>query len=205
MPKPINEAGTPEALRKEFSIQGGIPGMSLDEVIVPVAIVAQLGKQDEETAERAAFGVGSQPAVVANRSAVALFNPAGSGTLITVQRAILGGFTGGSVSLYLWDNPLLFPGPWGPGNGSAFRDRRVNGTDITAFPVGDIGVVTMAVPVGIQVGSFDHPGANSRGPDIVNLGTLIPGTGLHFLQGPLNVGLNVSWSWTERRLTSSAT
>lgn len=204
MPKGIQEGQTPEALRKKFGIVGGLSGMSIDEVIVPVVMVGDVASKQQPTEVRAVLAEDDQAAVAAQRSMVAIFNPADSGVILTLERVMLRLNPATSfVKIQFWDNPLLAPGPWNAAaNAATFRDRRIGGLNLgPPYPAGYMAHISNAVlPAAGTLATIVCAANGTNAVPIPIDYTAIPGTGIVFGTGANNLGLAVTAWWTERRL-----
>lgn len=138
---------------------------------------------------RVAWGGASQGAVAGLINRIQLFNPAGSGMLITVSRIDVTSDSINIIAMGLVDTQLTnVPN-------EQYRDGRLG---IANLPVGLLQIDTQAAaaPVNwlMQIGSFQPRPIRDENAVAV----LTPGTGLRLSTSFVNASLATGWMWRER-------
>jgi hypothetical protein len=100
VPAPIQRGSEALALSKHYNLKGKLP-LQLDEVIVPVHIVGELGDANG----RECAGTVGDPAVAAQRSNVGLENPFDSGIVALDTKQRVSGIKKGLPKKKVWVAP----------------------------------------------------------------------------------------------------
>jgi len=140
-----------------------------------------------------AFGGGSVGPTAAQGSKMQLFNPVGSGQIITVTRALVSHATGLSTVRWGVTGVALASGF----ATQIFQDTR-KGIGADGIPVGGIFAQT-SVALAPATGSVTFPADTPfylENPD--GLAVLAPGTGLDIGLGTVNIAITVTFWWRER-------
>lgn len=197
MPERIQTPRASSALQAEYDIKGRI-ALSLDEVVVPVAIVSNLVTTGEDWKKcwtgrvMAAGGVG-------NFNKMALTNPAGSTGVINVDEVGISCNVGCSYWLE-WPNGVL---ALGLTNAVLFRDSRPMTPALTERPFAICTYVSSAAAV---LGTDEMPGHVPSGVQYGGTAVLrpnvaiYPGCSLAIRAGTANVANNIYFLWRERSL-----
>ncbi len=185
MPMKIGTARAWGRLRDFFDLKGKHE-LQLDEVIVAVAVVADLTEADPLADERLAQGGRQEAAAAGFVGQVQLFNPAGSGIVAELYQV---SFNESSTALYQLGPVAL---AIATANGGQWTDRRLNG-----FPVCEIqgqainAAMNLVNPVTFHV--------LSSTTTVVRLDAILPpGSGYMVENNQQNLQTRIGFWWRER-------
>lgn len=197
MPLPIQNPRSTNLLVGAFGLVGR-PSLQLDEIVVPVALVADLCDpfQSGATERRLAAGSSFEGGAVLQNGSVQLLNPAGSGILIGVRRIYVTVATAGAnIRVNFLDTALATAE-----TAIGWRDRRLPGTPAGLMfhegPAGAPGTDTLM-----------RLGADAGGLSVIEEPRYIlqPGQGMVVTTPVQNMDITVTYYWEERQLTPSGT
>lgn len=182
-PVRIFQGDTTAELVRRFELRGGYAPM-LDDVIVPVAVVADLTEQDVAPAAAGNAQVGG---AAANFGILELFNPAGSGVDLQLYRwdVTTNGTTSLDVRSITAAQRLAFgavPGRW-------------LDLSIGTRPVGEVDNDVIPVPAGIQL--YQPRIIGSVFVQFVANVTIPPNTGIQIQDTTANFSLFGNFYWRE--------
>lgn len=200
MPIPSQNPQWASQLRNQADVQGKV-GLSLDEIVVPVAVVAdddELVWEGISTGKAWGGGTTNLP-TVGERISVRLLNEAGSGTLIHVELIQLRSATIPSPGLVRFaTGPAVVGTPYGT---VQVRDLR-RGADFFTSPVGVIHEESGPgiLPNEEWTDVVDSTGFPTRVPLDV---WLPPGSSIVAQLAIADERLEAFWQWTERPLRTA--
>ena len=144
---------------------------------------------------RLAWGGDSRPAVAANTGKIQLFNPADSGTLITVTRILYQAQFTGLMRLAIQPTART-----NNINSGRYRDTRLGNVDP---PVGQIRSETTPTIVTILNRLWAETNVQQQLVDENGIAILAPGAGVTMQSDASNVQINVTFFWRERAAEES--
>ncbi len=176
-------------LRDFFDLKGK-HDLQLDEIIVPVAVVADLTEADPLSDVRQAQGGASRGSVAGDSTRIQLFNPVGSSVILELYAAITGGFEtfNGNMGPVAAAIATDITGQW--------QDRRLPGIPVGRIqsnngPAGPILVNPVKFRMNSTIGWIRFSPL-----EVV----LPPGTGWQFETVTVNVTMDSGFWWRERDL-----
>jgi len=180
---------------------GGLlgPGSKVSEVLSEIFPVVDVERVPGELlflmGTRIAYGGAIQAAVVGEFSKIQIFNPLGSGKLITVTRVIMQSSATGDLHWDIGTIALLSA----VGNGRV-RDTRISTDDIPTGQIRrdtDAGATTVTGIIRVLANSpLDLSDENG-------VAVLTPGTGFEVGSGSTNVATRTTFYWREREALDS--
>jgi len=190
MPSQIQDLETAQALTERFGLIGKLP-LLLDGTIVPVAVVGEL----EDRRFRHAAGLLNTAGVAAQFGYVQLFNPAGSGVLVTLNRfwANIGAAMG--VEFGFVDAAMTAVTSTEIG----WTDRRVAGGPAAIIH----GRTSAGALLDLKLGELEMDPTLTVTRFVPFEAILLEGEGFGWKGDTLNVRLQLNVDWSERALLPS--
>lgn len=186
MPSPVQDIAPGEALVRRYGILGSFP-LQIDGTIVPVSLVDDLCT----ARERLAAGAVGLNALAVNFQNLQLFNPTGSGVLVTMERIWSALGAAGSVTVQPFNTALTTDGPQ-----KQWRDGRLAGN-----PIAQVRTQNNAASLGVTDFFFEilHATASELKEIPMDV-VLLPGQGIVTTPAVVNVTNNTNFTWKETTL-----
>lgn len=195
MPLPIQNPKASNLLTSFFGLVGR-PSLSLDEIVVPIALVTDLEDPFSSGAveRRLAAGSSFMGATVGGNSSVQLLNPANSGVIVGVRRIFITLGTAGVIARVNFLDTALATAE----TAVDWRDRRITGQPV--------GLMFREAPAGAP-GTSALIRAGTDGGGLLTIADpryiLGPGQGIVVTTATQNMDVTVTYFWEERQTTAA--